>query len=133
MIIKKNKKIFITAEIGLNHNNNYKKTIKLINLAIKAGAHAVKFQLFQTKSLFAENSKEYLFVKKYETKFDFFKKIFIYCKKKNIICYASPFDEFSISFLKKIKNPIYKWASSEIDKVNNLAKVAKTKKKIIIS
>ena len=82
MIIKKNKKIFITAEIGLNHNNNYKKTIKLINLAIKAGAHAVKFQLFETKSLFPENSKEYLFVKKYETKFDFFKKIFMYCKKK---------------------------------------------------
>ena len=133
MSINNKKNIFITAEIGLNHNNNYIKTTKLINLAIKAGANAVKFQLFQTKSLFPENSKEYFFVKKYETNFNFFKKIFFYCNKKNIICYASPFDDYSINFLKKLNNPIYKWASSEIDKLNNLSKVVKTKKKIIIS
>tara|TARA_B100000579_G_C22843062_1_gene862708 strand:- start:1584 stop:2555 length:972 start_codon:yes stop_codon:yes gene_type:complete len=127
------KKIFITAEIGLNHNNNFKKTIKLINLAIKAGADAVKFQLFQTKSLWPKSSKEYIYVKKYETNFNFYKKIFFYCKRKKIICYASPFDKFSIDFLKKLNNPIYKWASSEIDKLDNLGNVARTRKKIIIS
>ena len=50
-MFKMKKKIFITAEIGLNHNNNYLKTIKLINLAISAGADAVKFQLFKSQNL----------------------------------------------------------------------------------
>ena len=40
-------KIFITAEIGLNHNNNFNETKKLIHHAIDAGADAVKFQLFK--------------------------------------------------------------------------------------
>jgi N,N'-diacetyllegionaminate synthase len=57
MKLKKKNELFITAEIGLNHNNNYSKTIKLINLAIKAGADAVKFQLFKTESLYPKKQK----------------------------------------------------------------------------
>ncbi len=126
-------KIFITAEIGLNHNNNFIETKKLIHHAIDAGADAVKFQLFKSSSLYKTNSKEYKFLKKYETKFNFYKKIETYCKKKNIICYASPFDKQSINFLIKSNTPIYKWASSEIGKLDNLKKISSKKKLIIIS
>ncbi len=131
--MKSNNKLFVTAEIGLNHNNNFKKTIKLIKLAIKAGANAVKFQLFKTESLYKKDSKEFKYLKKYETSFKLFKKIFKYCKEKKIICYASPFDKFSINFLKKCNNKIYKIASSEIDKLDNIDLISKLGKKIIIS
>ena len=126
-------KLFITAEIGLNHNNNYQNTIKLINLAIKAGANAVKFQLFKTESLYNSNTKEYKFLKKYETSFQLYEKILKFCRNKNITCYASPFDKFSINFLKKNNNKIYKIASSEIDKLDHINIISKLGKKIIIS
>ena len=132
-MFKMKKKIFITAEIGLNHNNNYLKTIKLINLAISAGADAVKFQLFKSQNLYPKNSKEFKFLSKFETNLEFYKKIIKYCNDKKIICYASPFDKASINFLIKNKNPIYKWGSSEIDKLGDLSLVAKQKKKMIIS
>ena len=42
-------KVKIIAEAGLNHNGNFKKLIKLIDIAKMANADFVKFQLFQTK------------------------------------------------------------------------------------
>ena len=37
----------IIAEIGINHDGKFKKAIKLIDLAKKAGADIVKFQIFE--------------------------------------------------------------------------------------
>jgi N,N'-diacetyllegionaminate synthase len=133
MKLKKKTELFITAEIGLNHNNDYSKTIKLINLAIKAGADAVKFQLFKTESLYSKKTKAFNYLKKYETNYSFYKKILQYCNRKKILCYASPFDKHSIKFLKNCNNKIYKIASSEIDKLEHLEMISKLKKKIIIS
>ena len=36
--------VFITAEIGINHNGNLAITKKLIDIAASAGCNAVKFQ-----------------------------------------------------------------------------------------
>ena len=37
-------KILIIAEAGVNHNGSLRRAIKMINLAKKAGADAIKFQ-----------------------------------------------------------------------------------------
>ena len=45
--MKKNKnKVFIIAEAGVNHNGILKNAFKLVDIAKKAGADAVKFQTF---------------------------------------------------------------------------------------
>ena len=46
-----NKKIFLIAEIGNNHEGDLKLAKKLIYLAKKNGADAVKFQYITPKSL----------------------------------------------------------------------------------
>ena len=43
-------KVKIIAEAGINHNGDFKKLIKLIDIAKKANADFVKFQLFKTKN-----------------------------------------------------------------------------------
>ena len=42
-------KIFVVAEIGNNHEGNYKNAIKLIDKASEAKVDAVKFQSFLTE------------------------------------------------------------------------------------
>ena len=40
------RKIFIVAEAGVNHNGSLKKAYKLVDIAKKCGADAVKFHTF---------------------------------------------------------------------------------------
>ena len=42
-------KVFIIAEAGVNHNNKTRNALKLIDIAKKIGANAVKFQVFKLK------------------------------------------------------------------------------------
>ena len=49
--------IFITAEIGINHNGDLKLAKELIDIAVVAGCDAVKFQKRTVDKVY---SKEYL-------------------------------------------------------------------------
>ena len=42
--VGENKRVFIIAELGINHGGNFKRCIKMINAAAKAGADSVKIQ-----------------------------------------------------------------------------------------
>ena len=45
----KNKKLFIIAEAGINHNGNFNTALKLAKKAKEAGADAIKFQTYKTE------------------------------------------------------------------------------------
>ena len=66
--MKKFSKPYIIAEVGINHNGNVKMAIKLIRSAKRAGADAVKFQVFQPVTLARENSKKTSQQKMYTSK-----------------------------------------------------------------
>ena len=53
----KNKKTFIIAEAGVNHNGELKKAHQLIDIAASAGADAVKFQTINPIFLSTKNAK----------------------------------------------------------------------------
>ena len=104
------KKTFIIGEIGINHNGSIKS--KTINFASKNGFDAVKFQK-RTPNISTPKDKAnveetpwgkitYL---KYKEKLEFNKKqydeIDRFCKKINIIWFASPWDIESNNFLNK--------------------------------
>ena len=50
--------VFIIAEAGVNHNGNIDTALKLIDVAAKAGADAVKFQSFKTEHLVLKHAEK---------------------------------------------------------------------------
>ena len=58
MIFSKLNNPYIIAEIGINHEGNYATAKELIVEAKKAGADAVKFQVFQPSTLAVAKAKK---------------------------------------------------------------------------
>ena len=139
------KKVFSIAEIGINHNGDVKNAIKLIDLAKECGFDSVKFQK-RTPELTTPKSKindlrdtpwgkiTYLdYKKKIEFNEKDFDKIDKYCKKINIIWFASPWDIPSNNFLKKYNLRYNKIASPMLTNLELLEHVSKQKKFTFIS
>ena len=145
--MKVQKKVFIIAEAGDNHNGDFDLALQLVDKAVEAEADCVKFQTFVTENVvskFAEKAdyqkettgaeeSQYEMVKKLELSFDQFRMIQSYCKKKNILFLSTPFDLDSIEFLEEIDIPFWKIPSGEITNLPYLEKIARTGKDIILS
>ena len=72
-------KIYVIAEIGVNHNGNLKLAKKLIIAAKNSGADAVKFQNFSADNLATKKSQKADYQKKNtknnETQYEMLKKL----------------------------------------------------------
>ena len=139
--------VTIIAEAGQNHNGQLKMAYKLIDVAKKSGADFVKFQTSIPKlhvSKFAKkadyqikNSKkkesQLKMLQKLSLTYQDFKKIKKYCRKRKIEFLSTPFDLKSIKFLKGLNMKYFKIPSGEITNLPYLIKIAKLKKKVILS
>jgi len=85
-------KTFIIAEIGSNHNQSLKKAFKLISIAAKAGADAVKFQFLNYEQMY-KHDRQFSQEKKLFKKIKFNQKwidlLVEECKKLKIIFFFS--------------------------------------------
>ena len=140
-------KVFIIAEAGVNHNGNIKTAEKMIDIAVKAGADAVKFQTFKAGRMCCSFAGKAEYQKQNtgnrETQFEMLKRLELdekahthllsYCKKQNIVFLSSPFDLQSIEFLFSLGMEIFKIPSGEITNVPYLEKIGSLAKKIILS
>lgn len=139
------KPVFIIAEAGVNYNNKLSLAYKMIDIATKAGADAIKFQTFLADNIQLKNSikpgyqksikdKDYYnIIKNLETSFDSQVKIFNYCKKKGIIFLSTPYDEESLDFLTQLGVPAFKISSSDATNHLFLELVLKKRKPLLLS
>ncbi len=132
-MIKNLKKPFLIAEAGINHNGNVNHAIKMVDLAKKSGADAIKFQTYITKKRVKVDNPVYKILKKCELSYEHFEKIKNYCDKKKIIFFSTPFDIESVNFLEKLKVKLYKIASFDISNYQLLKRIILTKKPTIVS
>lgn len=142
--MKKIRKPFLIAEIGINHNGSIDITKKLIDEAKNSGFDAVKFQkrdidlvysreILDTprESQWGSTTREQKMGLEFEEKE--YDEINEYCKKKEIIWFASPWDINSLLFLDKYNLDYQKVASAMIIDENLLVEMAKRKKHTFIS
>ena len=140
-------RIIIIAEAGVNHNGKLKLAYKLVDVAKECGADFIKFQTSIPKlhvSKFAKKANYQIknwqkkgnqlqMLQKLSLTYNDFKKLKKYCKKKKIEFLSTPFDLKSIDFLKSLNMKYFKIPSGEITNLPYLIKVAKLKKKVILS
>ena len=141
------KKPFFVAEISANHNGSLLHAKKLVKIAKKYGADAVKLQTYTPDTLTIKSNKPDFKIRgglwngktlwdlyeKAQTPFEWHKELFDYAKKLKIICFSTPFDETAVDLLENLNCPFYKVASFEMNHIPLIKKIAQTKKSIIIS
>jgi len=137
--------VFVTAEIGINHNGSLDVAKRLIDGAVYAGCDAVKFQK-RTPELCVPRDQwnverdtpwgrmTYI---DYRHKIEFtaadFVQIDQYCRERNILWYASCWDEESVDFMEQFEPPCYKAASASLTDHALLKKMHGTGRPLMIS
>jgi N,N'-diacetyllegionaminate synthase len=138
---------FIIAEAGVNHNGNLEMALRLIDVALAAGADAVKFQSFKAERVIAANALKAVYqiettgseetqlemVRKLELDEAAQIKLYRYCQGKDIRFLSTPFDLESIDFLDRMGLTIFKIPSGEITNLCYLRKLGALNKQIILS
>jgi len=130
-------KVFIIAEVGVNHNADLDLAYELIDVAMSAGVDAVKFQAaipelvstnYAEKAEYQKNSEG-----ESESQLDMIRKLHFqlktyallkkYCEDKNIVFFATAFDLISLEYIEKLGQPFHKIPSGEITNLPYLRRI----------
>ena len=138
------RQVYITAEIGINHNGDLEICKKLIDWAVLCGCDAVKFQKRTVEKVY---TKEYLdsyrespwgtTQRAQKEGLEFGKKeydiIDSYCKEKGIEWFASAWDVDAQKFLEQYDCKHNKVASAMLTNLELLEMIAKEKKHTFVA
>ena len=139
--------VFIIAEAGVNHNGSLDLAKRLADVAVDAGADAVKFQTFKTENLVSRNAKkadyqkettdtsesQFDMIKKLELDMDIHQKLIDHCQENNIMFLSTPFDNDSVNLLSDLGLQIFKIPSGEITNLPYLRHIGSLDKQVILS
>ncbi|MDP3245026.1 MAG: N-acetylneuraminate synthase [bacterium] len=140
-------KVFIVAEAGVNYNGDINLARKLVDVAVEAGADAIKFQTFRAEQLVTrqavkakyqiENTgnddSQFNMLKVLELSLPMHQELITYCQGKSIMFLSAPFSIEMINLLSELGLNIFKIPSGEITNLPYLRKVGSLKKKVILS
>ena len=140
------KSVFIIAEAGINHGGSLKEGLKLIDIASKCKADAIKFQTFkpfEISSKFVENVD---YIKKGTEKsnieiltelslsYEKFRVLKNYADKKGIFFMSTPDGIDSLNFLTdELKLSLIKIGSTEVTNLKFLTEIGKKNQSCILS
>jgi pseudaminic acid synthase len=138
---------YIVAEMSANHNGKIDNAYNIIDIAKRAGAHAIKMQTYTPDTITLKSKGPdfkindgiwageslYELYKKAYTPWDWHKDLFDYAKAKNISIFSTPFDFTAIELLESLDAPAYKIASFECIDLPLIRVAASTGKPLIIS
>ena len=138
---------FIVAEMSANHNGSIENAFRIIDLAKRAGADAVKMQTYRpdtitldadhdhfriTEGLWAGRTLHDLYAWAH-TPWDWHAALFAHARDRGITLFSTPFDATAVDLLEDLGAPAYKIASFEAVDLPLIRTVASTGKPMIIS
>ncbi len=119
-------RIFIVAEMACGHGGHFKKAKKLIDVAIKAKADAIQFEIFDPDTCCIPGTNENLEL--HDANFTNNEWVWLlnYAKKRGIIRSVFAYDLKSLNFAIKQKVEMIKFNSSDLLNIDMLDRIAKT-------
>lgn len=142
------KRCFVIAEAGVNHDGDIEKAKRLVDVAVYAGVDAVKFQTFKAELIVTEKVKQAKYqienlggeegqmsmLRRLELTEKDFKELKDYCDSKGIIFLSTPHSEkWSADILENLGVEAYKISSGDLTNKPFLGYVAKFDKPLIMS
>jgi N-acetylneuraminate synthase len=138
-------RVFVIAELGINHNGSLEIAKRMIDGAVLAGCDAVKFQKRTPEACVPKDQwnierdtpwgrMTYLAYRhKIEFTADDYAAIDAYCRERNVLWFASCWDEESVDFMEQFEPPCYKAASASLTDLGLLKKMKSTGRPLMIS
>jgi N-acetylneuraminate synthase/sialic acid synthase len=137
---------YVIAEIGHNHQGNLDQAMHMFDEARRAGAHAVKIQKRDNRSLYTRE----MFDKPYENENSFgatygthrealefgraeYEELIAYARRIGVTFFATAFDVPSADFLAEMDMPAFKIASADLRNVPLLRHIAAIGRPMILS
>lgn len=138
-------RVFVIAEIGINHNGSLELARKMIDGAMFAGCDAVKFQKRTPEACVPPaqwdveretpwGRMRYIdYKRRIEFGQDEYEQIDAYCRQRGIAWTASCWDEASVAFIAQFDPPFYKAASASLTDHALLREMQATGKPLMVS
>ena len=138
---------YIAAEAGINHNGEIEKAFKMIDLASKKGANAVKFQTFKASEFISDSRQQYSYFSQgkeiTESMLEMFQrceftreewvKIKKKCDDEKIQFLSTPQNYSDLELLLELDVPAIKIGSDDFTNLPLLEKYSSTKLPLILS
>tara|TARA_B100000315_G_scaffold258428_1_gene310478 strand:- start:863 stop:1900 length:1038 start_codon:yes stop_codon:yes gene_type:complete len=138
---------FIIAEAGVNHNGSLEMAHRLVDVAVRAEADAVKFQTFKSQEVISVQAPKAAYqlqttdgaesqlemAQRLELPYHAFRELREDCLTKGILFLSTPFDDESTDFLDEMGVEVFKVPSGEITNFPFLNHVARKHKSVILS
>ncbi len=143
--VGRDERVFVIAEIGINHNGSLELARRLIDGACLAGADAVKFQKRTPELCVPRDQWELerdtpwgrMTYIDYRRKVEFgeheFAAIDRHCRERGMAWFASCWDEPSVDFMERFEPPCYKAASASLTDHDLLRAMRRTGRPLMIS
>lgn len=145
-IIGQGERCFIIAEAGVNHNGDIKLALRLVEAAARAGADAVKFQLYNIDEQVSPKAKTVGYQQErtgvglmaemanfYDLPWEAHREIAEYCRESDIMYMSSCFDKKAVDFLLYLGCECIKVGSGEITNFPLLSHMSSSGKPILLS
>jgi N,N'-diacetyllegionaminate synthase len=127
------KKVFVIAEVGNNHEGDFSVALELVARAVETGADAVKFQTFIPEHYVSANDTARLErLRKFQLSQDQFAQLAQMARKLGLVFFSTPFDLASARFLNTVQ-PLFKIASGDNNFYPLIETVASFRKPMIVS
>jgi len=138
---------FCIAEVGINHIGDLSLAKKMIDIARKAGADAVKFQTFKAEEFCGDPSQMFTYVsqgnevtesmlemfRRYEFSFEQWREISAHCRKSGITFFSTPQNLSDLELLLEIGIPAIKIGSDDLINLPLLKEVSSTGLPLLLS
>lgn len=139
--------VTIIAEAGVNHNGDADRALRLVDVAVEAGADYVKFQTFTADRLVTrraakadyqiaatgKNESQYEMLRQLELSPEAHQRIIAYCASRGIGFLSTGFDTESVDYLVSVGVGVLKIPSGELTNLPYLRHIGRLGKPVIVS